>query len=250
MRKGTKFLTAPPPESYFRRAVGVEKPISHVHQGTLMVRPTVGDAHPNVIVLPASADEIHDPQFVNGPKTVLALIQALHFRDKVHLLEEQLRWLVDGDNTDGAIVGETQAIRDRFFGDTDRRRTDAVVRDSYRAALRRLKKQKRRRRLNAKAAVRDLLLSTLTNRGIITDIQEPLPRVLHHNAWSVLRQAERQRESDRMNLQQEREKRQSELLVADDGLPSPTQPTEIQQAVQPFVAACANRSRADESPGT
>jgi hypothetical protein len=44
-----------------------------------------------------------------------------------------------------------------------------------------------------------------------------------------------------MELQQQRKKRRSELLVASDGQPSPTQPTEIQDAVRAFVATCANR---------
>ena len=81
----------------------------------------------------------------------------------------------------------------------------------------------------------------------VTDVQEPLPPVLSHDAWLALRQAEQRRESDRLELQQARKERRSELLVADDGRPSPTQPTEIQHATQAFVAACANRSRADQS---
>jgi hypothetical protein len=330
---------------------------THVHQGTLTVRPTVGDAHPNVIVLPAGADEIHDPNFVNSPKTTSGLIQALHFREKVHLLDDELRRLIDRKDTNESTVGVTQTMADTvvdailvdlvaeqattcrtgwtslsfrktlgdslkqlrflaqypfprlrcdtqrpetrvaarlvaaiqllahkqrrwyehgifpwspwrrgpvlreqtlklvtklcksFFGDADRPGIEAVVGDCYREMRDRLRQRNRRRRLSTKSAVRDLFLSTLTDHGIMTDVQEPLPRVLHHRAWSVLQQGEQQRESNRMELQQERKKRRSELLVADDGLPSPTQSREVQDAVQPFVTACANRSRADESQG-
>jgi hypothetical protein len=365
-RPGQRFVI-----SYQLPAVTTEKPsaaeerrrsagwfFTHVHQGTLTVRLTVGDTHPNVIVLPASADEIRDPRFVNSPKTMSGLMQALHYREKVHLLDDQLRRLVGGKNMNASTVGDTQTMADavadailvdlvaeqaticrtgwtslsfrkalgdslkqlrflaehpfprldsgtqgpatrvaarlvaaiellarkqrcwyehslfpwslwrrgsvlrgqslklaatlrkNFFGDADRQGTDAAVRDSYRDTLGRLKQRKQRRRLNTKAAVRDLFLSTLTDRGIRTDVQEPLPRILDHDAWLALHRAEQQRESDRVELQQERKKRRSELLVADDGQPSPTQPTETQDAVKSFVAACANRNRADESPGS
>jgi hypothetical protein len=327
----------------------------HVPQGTLMVRPTVGDAHPNVVVLPATAEESHDPQFLGSPQTMTGLIQALHYRDKVELLDHQLRRLADGKDEDAATVGETRALvdavadailvdlvaeqaticrtgwtslslrktvrdglkqlqflaeyyfprldsdpqhaatqvaarlvtaiellarkqrgwyeyvvfpwsswrrgpvlrkqslklaanlRKNFFGFTDRQATNAVFKASYRDLLRRLRQRQPHRWLITKAAVRDLFLSPLTDAWILTDVQEPLPPVLSHDAWLALRQAEQRRESARLELQQAREERRSELLVADDGRPSPTQPTEIQNATEAFVAACASRSRAVQS---
>lgn len=64
---------------------------THVHQGTLTVMPTLGDHHPNLIVLQAPEAQIHDSEFVAGAAVRSALIQALSFEEKIYLLSEKLR---------------------------------------------------------------------------------------------------------------------------------------------------------------
>jgi hypothetical protein len=64
---------------------------THDLQGALTVMPTIGDSHPNLVLLNASPGQIHDPDFITGSAVKAALIQSLNFEEKVFLLGAQLR---------------------------------------------------------------------------------------------------------------------------------------------------------------
>ena len=52
-----------------RRGTGPEEAaifFTHEYQGTLTVMPTLGDSHPNLILLDAGAQDIHTPEFITG----------------------------------------------------------------------------------------------------------------------------------------------------------------------------------------
>ncbi len=66
---------------------------THEFQGALTVMPTLGDSHPNLVLLDASSQQIHDPAFITGSGVKAALIQSLNFEEKVYLLSAQLREL-------------------------------------------------------------------------------------------------------------------------------------------------------------
>jgi hypothetical protein len=90
----------PPPGGFF---------FSHVRQGTLTVMPTVGDNHPNFIVVDGPEEQIHSPEFVGTESVTAALVQSLSFQDKVYLLDAQLRQLADAQEKETYRGGEQLA---------------------------------------------------------------------------------------------------------------------------------------------
>ncbi len=81
---------------------------THDFQGTLSVMPTLGDAHPNLVVVSAGADEIHSPAFVQGPAVSVALVQSLEFDEKIYLLSSKLRpWASSGGSTRTWLIRTT-----------------------------------------------------------------------------------------------------------------------------------------------
>ncbi|MHB0959579.1 MAG: DUF7932 domain-containing protein [Pirellulaceae bacterium] len=83
---------------------------THEHQGTLTVMPTLGDDHPNLVVLDAGAADIHDPKFIVGPRVRGALMQAMSFEEKVYLLSDKLREMGEAARIDPKSVEPGQVV--------------------------------------------------------------------------------------------------------------------------------------------
>jgi hypothetical protein len=79
-------------------------------QGTLIVRPTVGDARPNIIALPATGEDVHAADFITGPKVLVGLVQAIGFREKVEMFDDRLRQMIRRGKQDGPAFRETQML--------------------------------------------------------------------------------------------------------------------------------------------
>jgi hypothetical protein len=95
---------------------------SHDLQGALTVMPTVGDSHPNLVLLDASPQQIHDPAFITGSAVKSALIQSLNFEEKVFLLSAQLRELgedarIDPNSNDDDRIEVARALVDAILVD-------------------------------------------------------------------------------------------------------------------------------------
>lgn len=90
---------------------------THVHQGTLSVMPTLGDDHPNLIVLNAAAEQIHEPAFVLGEQVTAALVQALSFQERLFLLGDRLRSIGEQWRINPQAVDSGQVTMARFLVD-------------------------------------------------------------------------------------------------------------------------------------
>ncbi|MBM4088461.1 MAG: hypothetical protein FJ276_03390 [Planctomycetes bacterium] len=91
---------------------------THDFQGTLMVMPTLGDNHPNLVVLDAAAEQIHDPAFIRGPRITTALLQATSFKERVHLLSAKLRELGEAARITPQSISEEAVGLGRVLVDT------------------------------------------------------------------------------------------------------------------------------------
>ena len=90
---------------------------SHDYQGTLTVMPTLGDDHPNVVVLHASADQIHTPEYVGSASVSAAVAQALSFEERVYLLSSKMRELGEQWRIDPASVSHEEIAVAEFLVD-------------------------------------------------------------------------------------------------------------------------------------
>ncbi len=95
---------------------------THDYQGTLTVMPTLGDNHPNLVVLPAPSEQIHDPGFIAGAEITASLLQALSFENKVYLLSARIRdlgeaWRIDPQGVQDTDISMTQFLVDAILVD-------------------------------------------------------------------------------------------------------------------------------------
>ena len=105
----------------------------------------------------------------------------------------------------------------------------------------------RQQQLEKRAAARQVLCTSLSQSGIRTDAGRTFPNVLSYQDWDAVRQAELQREEARVTLKQQKELNRAALGVARAGRPLPDVDPQIQQALQPFVDACASaRAKQEE----
>lgn len=98
----------PQAEQEKRTAAGAKGGLffSHVHQGTLLVMPTLGDNHPNLVVLNAAESYLHDPSFLQDAAVRTALVQSTSFEEKTYLLSSKLREIGDAARIDPAGVDQ------------------------------------------------------------------------------------------------------------------------------------------------
>lgn len=95
---------------------------THEFQGTLTVMPTLGDARPNLVVLDAQQEQVHEPAFIEGEAVSAALTQALDFEEKVYLLSAKLRslgeqWRVDPEFVNREEIRATEFLVDAILVD-------------------------------------------------------------------------------------------------------------------------------------
>jgi hypothetical protein len=98
---------------------------------------------------------------------------------------------------------------------------------------------RRQQRLEKRSAARQVLLAPLSQSNIKTDTGRSFPGVLSYPDWDKVRQAETQREAARVTLKSRKEANRAALGVASGGHPLSETDPQIQQALQPFVEACA-----------
>ncbi len=331
---------------------------SHVHQGTLLVMPTLGDTHPNLVVMNATASDIHDPAFLQDTAVRTALVQSLSFEEKVFLLSGKLREIgdaarldlgsvdrgsVDRGGVDQADVSLAESLVDAllvdlateqaailktgwqplFFADTIRRglaqlrlladhqfalmtgdaeqadvriaarllagieflgdyssrwyesrvlpwgffrrgptlraeilrqharlrenllrepneRQRQLLADAYAQYVTECQKLGSEKRLDKRDAARQVLLAPLARSGIHTDAGRPFSSVLSHAEWNQVRSAEADRDAAREQLQAQKEASRTALGVARGGRPVAGVDSQVEKALQPFVAACAD----------
>ena len=72
--------------------------------------PTLGDSHPNLVVLDAGAADIHDPEFIVGSSVRTALMQAMSFEEKVYLLSNKLRDMGESARIDPKSVDQSEIV--------------------------------------------------------------------------------------------------------------------------------------------
>jgi len=100
-----------PPEERKQREEQARKGglfFSHDYQGTLTVMPSLGDNHPNLVILDADASEVHAPDFITGASMRIALLQAMSFQEKVYLLNSKLRDIGEAARIDPQSVAASE----------------------------------------------------------------------------------------------------------------------------------------------
>ncbi len=112
---------------------------THEFQGRLTVMPTMGDAHPNIVVLNAGEEEIHDAEFVAGRAVRVALLQSLGFQEKVYLLADRMRELgecarITPDKSTGNETWVDEALVDAILVDVATERS-AALKTGWRSSL-------------------------------------------------------------------------------------------------------------------
>ncbi len=320
---------------------------THDLQGALTVMPTLGDSHPNFVLLDVPAQQIHDPAFITGSAVTAALIQATEFEEKVYLLSAQLRELGEDarivpNATSAERIEVAQALVDailvdlttelatavktpwkslffdrklresmrqlqflthhpfaltsrdgslpdvkivarliagvEFLGRTASRwyesrllpwgffRRGPVVRKEILRSAENLKKNlfgsnsetqrklveeelerfhaqlkvvRKQQGLGKKKAARTVLRDPLSRHTIRSDAEQSIPPVLSFEEWNRVRQSEVLREAQRVELQEIKQQNQADFQVACGGRPLPSQPAEVQAALQTFTQAVA-----------
>ncbi len=95
---------------------------THGYQGTLTVMPTLGDNHPNLVILQSKSQQIHEPGFIAGAEVTASLLQALGFEEKVYLLSARMRdlgeaWRIDPQGVKEADISVMQFLVDAILVD-------------------------------------------------------------------------------------------------------------------------------------